>query len=441
MKKPILITGSIITAFLVLFLFNSLTSKKLADDFFAEVQSGNFEISIAATGELIAENSIDIKGPDMATGRDIRSSQIKIQDLVAEGTMVKKGDYIATLDRTQLNNDLIDAQERLVERQRSLEMRLLDTAVQLNGLRDGIRNYEFTVEEREMTLRNSKFEPPSVIRQAEINVEQSKNVLDQLRRSYTRSVMLINRDIYYQNLWINRFQKRISDLEEVLAGFTITAPADGMIIYKREWRGNKRKAGSNIDSRDRVVATLPDLRSMLSKIYVSEIDITKIQEGQPVEITIDAFPTKSCKGFVSYIANIGEKLPNTSDKVFEVLLKIDGSDPDLRPSMTTSNKIIIRSLNDAVYLPIECIQAGADSIPYVYRKDGTRQVVITGESNDKNMVIEKGLEAGEKVYLGYPEDPAKFRLQGEDLIPLIKERDRIRRAENSTTGNMLQGAF
>ena len=244
MKKPILITGGIITAFLVLFLFNSLTSKKLADDFFAEVQSGNFEISVAATGELLAENSIDIKGPDMATGRDIRSSQIKIQDLVAEGTMVKKGDYIATLDRTQLNNNLIDAQEMLVGRQRTLEMRLLDTAVQLNGLRDGIRNYEFTVEEREMTLKNSKFEPPSVIRQAEINVEQSRRVLDQLRRSYTRSVMHINRDIYYQNLWINRIKKGISDLEEVLAGFTITAPADGMIIYKREWRGNKRKAGS-----------------------------------------------------------------------------------------------------------------------------------------------------------------------------------------------------
>lgn len=439
MKKPLVISGSVIGAFLLLYLFNSATSKNLTDDFFTEVQQGSFEIAVSAAGELLAENSIDIMGPDFLTGRDIRSSQIRIQDLVPEGTMVKKGDYIATLDRTQLNNDLIDGQERLTEMKNNLEVRLLDTAVQLNALRDQVRNQEFNVEEREMTLRNSKFEPPTVIRQAEINVEQSNRVLDQLRRSYTRRVSQINREIYYQNLWISRIQKRINDLEEVLAGFTVTAPSDGMVIYKKEWRGTKRKAGSNIDPRDRVVATLPDLRSMLSKVFVSEIDINRIKEGQSVEIKVDAFPDKAYMGKVNFIANVGEKLPNTNDKVFEVLIKLDESDPNLRPSMTTGNKIIIKNFTDAVYLPIECIQAGTDSIPYVFRKDGTKQVVITGESNDKNMIIEKGLEPGTLVYLGYPENPEKFNLEGEDLIPVIKEKDRIRRTGINPTAD--RGSF
>ena len=44
-------------------------------------------------------------------GRDIRFFNIKIQDLIPEGTVVKEGDYIATLDRTDLNNSLKDAQE------------------------------------------------------------------------------------------------------------------------------------------------------------------------------------------------------------------------------------------------------------------------------------------------------------------------------------------
>lgn len=440
MKKPIIIIGSIIGAFLLLFLFNSMASKKVSEDVFAEVRKGSFEISVTTAGELLPENSMDIMGPDFATGRDIRASRIEIKDLVTEGTIVKKGDYVATLDRTELSNMLKDARERLTGMRASLEVRLLDTAVQLNGLRDQIKNQEFTVKERELTLRNSKYEPPMAIRQAEINLEQSRRVLDQVRRNYMRRQAQMNTDIYNQQFWIRRIDKRVRDLEEVLAGFTVTAPADGMVIYKKEWRGNKRKTGSFIDPRDRVVATLPDLRTMLSKIYVSETDINKLEKGQKVDIKVDAFPAKSFKGSVTYIANIGEKLPNTADKVFEVLIRIEGTDPALRPSMTTGNKIIIKEMNDVVFLPTECIQAGADSVPYVYMKNGTKQIVLTGEANEKNMIVESGLETGDLVYAAYPSDPDRFRLTGEELIPAIKERNRLRRMANNPERSMLQSA-
>jgi hypothetical protein len=305
-------------------------------------------------------------------------------------------------------------------------------------MRDQIKNQESNVEEREMTYRNSKYEAPTVIRQAEINVEQSKRVLDQVKRSYVRREAQLKTDIYNQRFWISRIQKRVDDLAEVLAGFTITAPSSGMVIYKKEWRGNKRKAGSMINPIDRVVATLPDLSSMLSKIYVSEVEISKIKKGLPAEIKIDAFPDKAYKGVISYVANIGEKLPNTDEKVFEVQIKIEGSDPALRPSMTTGNKIIVKNVNNAIFVPIECVQAGADSIPYVYRKNGTKQIVVPGESNDKNMVIEKGLEPGSLVYVIVPEKAEKFRMEGEDLIPVLKERSRLRRIELNTS--MVRGA-
>jgi HlyD family secretion protein len=192
---------------------------------------------------------------------------------------------------------------------------------------------------------------------------------------------------------------------------------------------------------DRVVATLPDLTSMISKTYINEIDVSKLKPGQKVDITIDAFPKKAFNGVVSYIANIGEKLPNTNDKVFEVQIKIDGSDPALRPSMTTGNKIIISTYRDAVYIPIECVQAGIDSIPFVYKKNGTRQVVLLGATNEKHVIIEKGLEAGSQVYLNNPEKPEKFELAGEELIPMLKEREKVRRQENRTYKRNIQGVL
>jgi len=427
MKKTLYTTSIVIAAaFILLFALNRIGSKRTTNEFYTKVQKGQFEISVISAGELLAEKSVDIKGPEIAMGRDIRFFNIKIQDLIPEGTVVKEGDYIATLDRTDLNNSLKDAQDLLTTRQTNLYMKLLDSAVVLNDLRDGIKNQRFIVQEAAMTLHNSKYEPPTTIRQAEIELDKSQRSFEQLQRSYTQILAQNKTDIINQNYWVKKVSRRVKDIEEVLSEFTVKAPAPGMVIYKREWSGNKRKVGSMIDPFDRVVATLPDLTSMLSKTYVNEIDVSKMKIGQNVNITIDAFPKKMYTGTVSFVANVGEKLLNSDDKVFEVQIKVEGSDLALRPSMTTGNKIIVSTVKDAIYIPVECVQAGVDSIPFVYTKKGIKQIVLLGESNEKYVLIEKGLDAGTLLYLNNPENPEKFRLEGKELIQIIKEREKAR---------------
>jgi hypothetical protein len=224
---------------------------------------------------------------------------------------------------------------------------------------------------------------------------------------------------------------RVSDLQTVLSKFIITAPSSGMIIYKRDRMGTKRKVGSSISPWDNVVATLPDMSSMISKTYVNEIDVSKVKSGQHVEIMVDAFPEKSYTGTVTSVANIGEQLPNADAKVFEVQIEVDGSDPILRPSMTTGNKIITKTIDDVTYIPLESVQAGADSIPFVYMKNGNKQVVVLGESNENNVVIEQGLETGVQIYLSTPEDPESFKLVGDKLITVNKERAKAKRDEEN----------
>jgi len=214
----------------------------------------------------------------------------------------------------------------------------------------------------------------------------------------------------------------VNDLQVFLAKFTVTAPSSGMVIYKKDRNGVKRKVGSTVNSFDRVIATLPDLSSMISKTYIDEIEISKIKIGQKVNIKVDASPEKAFAGKVISISNIGEQLSNSEAKMFEVQIRVDGSDPSLRPSMTTGNKIIIETFNDVVFIPTECVQAGPDSIPFVYGKNGTKQIVVLGKSNDKNVIVEQGLETGTIIYLMPPEDTQKFKLVGENLISIIRER-------------------
>lgn len=458
MKRTLIISGIVITlAIVALIVFNRLTSKKSTEYLFAEAKKGTFEITITASGELIPEKSIEISGPQfsqttdnqgsqggnrggggggggMSRGSDIRIMDLKIQDIVPEGTIVKKGDYVAQLDRTSYDNTLKDEYTNLQTLQQNLDMKILDTAVTLTSLRDQIKNQAYAVEDAQITLEQSKYEPPATIHMCEVNLDKAKRSLEQLRKTYKLRMAQTLTEINTTKLALVKRQKLVSDIQDYLSKFTITAPADGMVTYKKDRGGSKRKTGSSINPFDMVIATLPDLSSMISKIYVSEIEVARVEKGQKVSISIDALPSKSFNGKVMSIANIGETLPNSDAKMFETQIMLDDTDPALRPAMTTGNKIIIKTVDDAVYIPTECIQTGPDSIPFVYLRNRAKHVLLLGDSNDKNTIVEKGLEPEVSVYVTTPQNPEKFSTSNKDLIPEIKERMNVRRLKNDSYG-------
>ncbi|MCX6261443.1 MAG: efflux RND transporter periplasmic adaptor subunit [Bacteroidia bacterium] len=434
MKRTLIITGIIAVVIIIaMIVFGKLTSRKDTASVYTEVKQGPFEITVTNSGDLEAEKSIDILGPEiqqsnsqgqrgggdrggMGGGDRMRLQSFKISDIVPEGTIVNKGDYIAQLDRTDYDNTLKTALENLNTLQSNLEMAVLDTAVTLTNLRDAIKNQIITVEEADITLQQSKYEPPATIRQAEISLDKQQRALEQKIKNYQLRKAKALTDIKLKKRLLADGTTLVENLQTFLAQFTIKAPSQGMVIYKEEFNGSKRKTGSQVNPFDRVIATLPDLTSMISKTYVSEIEVNKIQNGQKVIMTIDAMPGKSWTGIVTNVANIGEVLENSDAKMFEVLIKVDGINTELRPAMTTYNKIIINSYENVVYIPTECVHAGTDGIAFVYKKNKTRQIVVLGEMNDKNTIVKQGLEPGTSLYLIAPEEASKFKLVGKDLV-------------------------
>jgi HlyD family secretion protein len=423
MKRTIIITSIVVVvAIAAMVLINKLSGKEDLSTIYAEVKRGDFEVVVTTTGELQAEVSTDIMGPEGLNSRSMRIGSIKIQDLVPEGTEVNEGDYIATLDRSSLDNSLKDELDRQESYETELLKKQIDTTISLGNLRDDLVNLKFNKEEAQITLEQSKYEPPTTIRQAQIALDKAERSYEQTLSNYDLKVEQARADIKDTELQLAKQRRKVADMQAVLQKFVVRAPASGMVIYKREWGGDKRKVGSEISPFDPVVATLPDLSSMISKTYVNEIDVSKVKVGQRVRLTVDAFPEKSYSGVVTSVANIGEQLPNTDAKVFEVIIKVDGSDPILRPSMTTGNQIITQTFNDVLYIPLETVFATTDSIPFVYKKDGTRQIVVLGESNENDIIVDEGLKEGEKLLLSMPENPDKYKLTGEDLIATIRER-------------------
>jgi hypothetical protein len=366
----------------------------------ATVEKADFVITVAATGELDAKNSVKIQGPQGMRAAGIY--QTNISELVPEGTILKAGDYVASLDRTELANKLSTVQTEIDKIQTQLEQAKIDTAIELRGLRDEIINLDFQKKEKLLNLEQSKYEPQSVIQQAQLDLERTERDYNQLLNKYElkqqQSLAKINEILTL----LRQNQMQFDMLTELSDGFRITAPEDGMLIYARTWNG-KKEPGSQISAWDPVVAELPDLTDMISKTYVNEVDISRVQAGQEASIQIDAFPDRHYTGRVIKVANIGEQLRGYDAKVFEVIIQVNEVDSIMRPAMTTSNEIVTDIYRDVLAIPLEALQA--DSLSFVYKKEkggAVRQEVITGPTNDVQILIAHGLAPGDEILLSAP---------------------------------------
>lgn len=386
----------------------SSKSKVQAKSLTTTVKKGEFKIYVAATGELKAKNSEEIKGP--AGMRSAQIWQATISDMVPEGTVLKAGDYVATLDRTELETKLKEAQTEIDKTQTQLEQAKIDTAIELRGIRDELVNLKFSMEEKKLQVEQSKYEPKMVIQQAEIDLEKSLRDYKQLEKRYELTQTKSKAKISEILATLSQVELRRQRLVDLSNQFIVKAPKDGMVIYARSWNG-KVGPGSQISTWDPVVAELPDLSIMISKTYVNEVDISKVQKGQDVKLKVDAFPDRSYTGKVITVANVGEQLQGYDAKVFEVTVQLEEVDSILRPAMTTSNEILTYTFNEVLYLPLEAIQI--DSVSYVFKKvDGkiVKQEVITGETNDNEVIIEHGMKEGEEVMLIIPDGAEKMAL-------------------------------
>ena len=407
-RKYLLIFAGILIAAIVIYLIIPKGSKE--QQIIAKVKKGTFPIEVSVTGELVAKSSEKIFGPQCL--RQIGVWQVKIQDIIPDGTVVDSGQYVAALDRTEISNKIKDEETNTEKLESQLTKTRLDTSLDLRSARDELINLKYSLEEKKIILEQSKYEPPATIRQVEIELDKATRALDQAEKNYKLKYQKAVANMQEVNASYNQAKRKLEDMQKGLQEFTVKAPKAGMVIYKRNWDGSKLGVGGMINAWDNVVAELPNLKEMISKTYVNEIDISKVKVGQPVKIGIDAFPEKKFTGKVIEVANIGEQLQNSNAKVYEVRIIVNEFDSILRPAMTTKNTIETSIIDKVLSAPIEAIFS-ADSITFVYKKDGgsaVRQQVIAGESNENEIIIREGLQENDEVLLVPPDKADKLKM-------------------------------
>ncbi len=404
------------------------------------VKQGLFVISVTTTGELEAKNSEKIYGPSSSGLREARIWELKIDDIIADGSIVDSGDYVASLDRTELTNKLKDKEIEIEQYQNNFTKTQLDTTMELRGARNDLVNLKYAMEEAQIGVDQSIYEPPASQRQVQIELDKSKRSYDQAERNYSLRTEKAVANMSEVSTALKKKQGEYAKLVELINQFTVKAPKAGMVIYQRDWEGKKRGIGSTVSAWENVVATLPNLREMITKTYVNEIDISKVKAGQKVNVGIDAFPDKKFTGEVIEVANIGEQIRNSNAKVFEVKIAVNEYDSIVRPAMTTKNTIITNEIDSVMFIPLEAMHNN-DSVQYVFTSE-RRQQVITGKSNENEIIILGGLSASDKVMLTTPEKPEdyEFSYLSKEQIDSFKTKKDTTENEEKTAKPQMRGS-
>jgi RND family efflux transporter MFP subunit len=411
LKNPRMVGGAAAVLLLVVVAWTMLPGATSSGaELEATVQQGEFRVTVTTTGELRARHSVQIQGPPNA--QQAQQYQMKIASIVPEGSLVKAGDVVAELDRSGLASRLTEVSLALQKAEAQYSQAQLDSTLALSQAREEIRTLEYALEERRLAKEQATYEAPTIRRQAEIDLEKAQRTFEQAKENYKTRTQQSIAKMREVGSDVERQRNHLGVVQSVMEGFTIRAPAAGMVIYAKEWNGRKKQVGSQVTPWEPAVATLPDLSEMESITYVNEIDVRKIAVGQAVRLSLDADPSKQLTGKVKSVANVGEQRPNADAKVFEVVVAVEGRDTTLLPGMTTSNGVEIAALPNAIFIPLEAM-AVVDSVPIVYTRSGgrlVRQEIETGAMNENEIVVRRGLAAGDRVLLVAPSEAASLPL-------------------------------
>ncbi len=388
-------------------------------DLIATVTEGDFKVVVTTTGELRARKFVQVQGPSNA--QQAQQYQMRIASLVPEGTVVKAGDVVGELDRGSIAAKVQETALAVQKAEAQFAQAQLDSTLTLAQAREEIRNLELALEEKQIIKDQSTYEAPSVKRQAEIDLVKAKRAFEQAKVNYITKKAQAEAKMREVGSDVERQSNLLKVVQDVMNGFTIRAPAPGMVIYVKEWTGQKKTAGSQVNPWDPTVATLPDLSKMESVTYVNEIDVRKIASGQSVDISLDSDPDKKLTGKVVQVANVGEQRPNADAKVFEVKIEVQQADTTLRPGMTTGNSILTATIKKVLYVPLEAVITEGD-LTFVYKRDGrriVRQQIVTGTMNDDQIVVLHGLKKDDKVLLSTPLEAGDLDLKelSKDVLP------------------------
>jgi HlyD family secretion protein len=364
-----------------------------------------------------AESKVNTSRSDLAQAKNKALSEISKAELALEIADIEYEAYTDpqgkfTRDHDKAKGAMELARKNLKEAEDDLEF---TRGLVKKGFAqlDQVRTKELTVEERRLLVTSAqadltileKFTRKKDLTELKSKAKEAKIELARTKESQAAAVRKVDDELKSALKTAEIEKKQLERIRKQIDQCVIKAPSAGIVIYynARYWDENARiRPGVQLYFQQPIF-TLPDLSKMLVKLKVHESVIKTVKPGMTATMKIDALQNRTLNGRVLKIATLpqsdGWRGGGVKQYVTEVSIDDLPADAGLKPGMTAEVKILVNTLPDAIYVPVQAV-AEYEGQPVCYvLADGkiTRREVKTGESNEQYMHITSGLEPGEEV--------------------------------------------
>ncbi|QDU77590.1 macrolide transporter subunit MacA [Bremerella volcania] len=409
------------------------------DEMFHQVAVGDFVHDVVEKGEVESARNVDV----MSVVRGYRDlNNFEILWVIEEGKMVEPGDVLVRLDSSALEEeaklqrlDLSGSVAGLSKAQNELEAAQIAMTEYVDGLfvqekkelEAEIKFAEETLRRAEeyyayssrlaakgfvtsLQLEGDKF----AVDKAKIELENAKLKLSVLIeqtkhkkiKELESAIGVAKADLESAKERNSIEQKRLDFFLEQIKNCTITAPASGQVVYANE-RGNREASefivepGTSVRERQTIIR-LPDYSAMQVHVLINESRVAMVDAGMKATITLDAFDGLKLAGTVTKVNEYPEPISRFGAQIkrYAAVVTIDGTPRQIKPGLTANVAIHVDSKDDVLMVPVQSVMPYGDEYYCMIRKsaeDIEPRKVDLGPSNNRFVVVNSGLEAGEYV--------------------------------------------
>lgn len=307
----------------------------------AEAAKQDIVNSVTATGTIEPVTSVDV-------GTQVSGVISKLY--VDYNSVVKAGEVIAELDRTNLMSELSSAQASLKSAQSELD-------------------YQKTNYERYKALYDKGLISANDFEQARLSYVQAQQKTQQQKESVKKA-------------------------QTNLGYATITSPIDGVVLSKEVEEGQTVASSFSTPTLFKIARDLTDMRVIAD---VDEADIGDVKEGQRVTFTVDAFPDDTFEGQVTQVRQ--EAATESNVVTYEVVISAPNDDLKLKPGLTANVVILTMEAKDVLAVPSKALrftprEAMLNSDETITDTDAKEKVWVKEGSNLKAVAVETGMTNG-----------------------------------------------
>jgi len=377
-------------------------------------QKGDVQLRFPTDGLLKATQSRAVTVPAVAGGT------LRIIRLAHTGSGVKKGDIVLEFDPSQQEylmaqnrSDLAQAEQEILKDRADAEVQAAEDNTALLKAKYAVRRAELDVSKNELL---SEIDAKKNL----LALEEARRALAQLQADIqshstsSQAAMTLSHEKH------NKARLAMQQAEENIQNMNVKAAIDGMVVI----HGNRNSTGGMFWSGmtvqeyhvgdqanpGEVVGEVIDISQMEISAQVSERDRPYIKPAQYVEILMDALPNDKFYGKVTNVACSAGNNDWFEDmqRKFDVTIRLDHSDPRLRPGFTSHLVILGDRLAQVVSIPSEAVFDHAGKTVAYIRKIASwqPQEIKVSAFTEGRAIVDSGLAPGTQVALVDPEKRA-----------------------------------